>query len=83
MTPPNPKGPKGKSLGLMPKCAAFRQYAGLTKADLAQRAQVSRDTVAKVERQEPVTLEKLNRIAKILGENSDRPFVRDDEIKPL
>lgn len=79
----NSAAARSKSLGLMPKCAAFRQHAGLTKAALATRAGVSRDTVAKVERQEPVTLEKLNLIAKILEAEDERPFVREKEIQPV
>lgn len=76
-------GPKGRSLGLMPKCAAFRQHAGLTKVELATKARISRDTVAKVERQEPVTLEILNKIGKVLETECERPFARDKEIQAL
>lgn len=75
---------KGKSLGLMPKCAVFRQHAGLTKAALANRSGVSRDTVAKVERHEPVTLEKLHLMAKVLEDECERPsFSREKEIQPV
>lgn len=72
-----------KTLGLMRKCEFFRQHAGLTKVDLASHAGVSRDTVAKVERQEPVTLEKLNLIAKVLEEKCKHPFIRENEIQPV
>lgn len=73
----------GKTLGFMRKCEFFRQHAGLTKADLASHSGVSRDTVAKVERQEPVTLEKLNLIARVLEEKCKRPFVREKEIQAV
>jgi transcriptional regulator with XRE-family HTH domain len=46
---------------------AARKRAGLTQADVCARAQISRDTISRLERGEPVDTSSLLRIASALG----------------
>lgn len=50
----------------LPHLAAWRKYVALTQNELAQRADVSRATITRAERGEPVSLPNVRAIAKAL-----------------
>lgn len=47
--------------------AAWRRYVALTQKELAERAHVSRPTIARAESGEPVSLPNVRAIARALG----------------
>ncbi len=67
-------------MAYMPNCETYRQHAGLSQTQLSRDANVSRDTIAKVERRQLVKVELLNRIAEIF-ERKNQSFDRAREIR--
>lgn len=51
----------------LPHLAAWRRYVALTQSELAERADVSRPTITRAERGEPVSLPNVRAIAEALG----------------